>query len=199
MSNPASNHSHRRGLCPLIGRSNDWCPPQEGDSRSPCPALNTLANHGYLYVFLTPSDWVFLLNLLIVLEMARTSIWAILPMLSWRAITLHGSLLGSLPLAVSFWFVNGGSFVLQTWHVTIVSSTMLHSSIITQPTKPNMHLAISMIHSSTHSAHMRGHREMGVSLLMLKISLESVCKEKRSLRHWTPCMPKLLVGRWPSP
>lgn len=51
-----STHSHRRGVCPIIGRSHEWCPPQEGDSRSPCPALNTLANHGYLYVFPIPSE-----------------------------------------------------------------------------------------------------------------------------------------------
>lgn len=27
-----------------------WQAPGPGDSRSPCPMLNTLANHGYLYV-----------------------------------------------------------------------------------------------------------------------------------------------------
>ena len=26
--------------------------PKAGDSRSPCPAMNALANHGYLYVFI---------------------------------------------------------------------------------------------------------------------------------------------------
>ncbi|KAI0791174.1 Chloroperoxidase, partial [Abortiporus biennis] len=28
--------------------THEYCPRQEGDSRSPCPALNALANHGYL-------------------------------------------------------------------------------------------------------------------------------------------------------
>lgn len=33
--------------CPVYGRSHSWCR-QPTDTRSPCPALNTLANHGYL-------------------------------------------------------------------------------------------------------------------------------------------------------
>jgi len=33
--------------CPVTG-AHEWCPPKEGDSRSPCPALNAMANHGYL-------------------------------------------------------------------------------------------------------------------------------------------------------
>lgn len=28
-----------------------WTAPGPTDSRGPCPMLNTLANHGYLYVF----------------------------------------------------------------------------------------------------------------------------------------------------
>ncbi|KAF3009177.1 hypothetical protein E8E14_004825 [Neopestalotiopsis sp. 37M] len=31
-----------------IKAQNDWQAPQAGDSRSPCPMLNTLANHGFL-------------------------------------------------------------------------------------------------------------------------------------------------------
>jgi hypothetical protein len=34
--------------------SNKWIAPGPDDSRSPCPGLNTLANHGFLYVFLSP-------------------------------------------------------------------------------------------------------------------------------------------------
>ncbi|KAF8166833.1 Chloroperoxidase, partial [Pholiota molesta] len=34
--------------CPVTGETHGFCPPQEGDSRSPCPALNTMANHGYI-------------------------------------------------------------------------------------------------------------------------------------------------------
>jgi len=45
---PVFKHTHLQGLCPVAGQTNRWCPAQEGDSRSPCPALNTLANHGYL-------------------------------------------------------------------------------------------------------------------------------------------------------
>jgi len=33
--------------CPVTG-AHEWSPPKEGDSRSPCPALNAMANHGYL-------------------------------------------------------------------------------------------------------------------------------------------------------
>lgn len=39
-------HNHKEQKCPN-GR-HGWCPPKEGDSRSVCPALNTMANHGYL-------------------------------------------------------------------------------------------------------------------------------------------------------
>lgn len=51
MSLPASHppvHNHVGKTCPVAGKSYEWCPPQPGDSRSPCPALNTLANHGYI-------------------------------------------------------------------------------------------------------------------------------------------------------
>lgn len=52
-------HAHAHG-CPFASSASasssssslpnphGYCPPQPGDSRSPCPALNTLANHGYL-------------------------------------------------------------------------------------------------------------------------------------------------------
>jgi len=40
-------HNHQN-KCPYANGHNAWCPPQEGDSRSVCPALNTMANHGYL-------------------------------------------------------------------------------------------------------------------------------------------------------
>ncbi|KAF9809598.1 hypothetical protein IEO21_07369 [Rhodonia placenta] len=45
---PSQEHTHRHGECPVTGKTNDFCPAQKGDSRSPCPALNTLANHGYI-------------------------------------------------------------------------------------------------------------------------------------------------------
>lgn len=32
----------------MTGKTYDFCPAQAGDARSPCPALNALANHGYL-------------------------------------------------------------------------------------------------------------------------------------------------------
>lgn len=45
-------HTHEGGRCPVTGASgvnpHTFCPPQEGDSRAPCPAMNTMANHGYL-------------------------------------------------------------------------------------------------------------------------------------------------------
>ncbi|KAI0337487.1 Cloroperoxidase, partial [Trametopsis cervina] len=45
-------HKHADGTCPITGASGSnphaFCPPQDGDVRAPCPALNTMANHGYL-------------------------------------------------------------------------------------------------------------------------------------------------------
>ncbi|EIM88703.1 Cloroperoxidase [Stereum hirsutum FP-91666 SS1] len=42
-------HSHAEGTCPVTGAtSHAYCAPQPDDKRAPCPALNTLANHGYL-------------------------------------------------------------------------------------------------------------------------------------------------------
>ncbi|PFH47120.1 hypothetical protein AMATHDRAFT_198520 [Amanita thiersii Skay4041] len=40
-------HSHAGGRCPVT-QKHGWCPKQPGDSRSPCPALNAMANHGYI-------------------------------------------------------------------------------------------------------------------------------------------------------
>ncbi|KAJ7833741.1 Chloroperoxidase [Mycena leptocephala] len=34
--------------CPVTGNSYEYQPPAKGDSRSVCPALNTMANHGYI-------------------------------------------------------------------------------------------------------------------------------------------------------
>ncbi|KAG8218082.1 Chloroperoxidase [Butyriboletus roseoflavus] len=42
------HHAHSSGVCPITGNTHAYCPPQPGDLRSPCPALNTLANHGFL-------------------------------------------------------------------------------------------------------------------------------------------------------
>jgi len=42
------HHAHSHGVCPVTGNTHAYCPPQPGDLRSPCPALNTLANHGFL-------------------------------------------------------------------------------------------------------------------------------------------------------
>jgi len=42
------SHQHDGRACPVSGKTYNWSPPQPGDSRSPCPALNTLANHGYI-------------------------------------------------------------------------------------------------------------------------------------------------------
>ncbi|PSR97719.1 hypothetical protein PHLCEN_2v4261 [Hermanssonia centrifuga] len=47
-----SSHSHADGKCPaadIFGPNRHaFCPPQDGDLRSPCPAVNTMANHGYI-------------------------------------------------------------------------------------------------------------------------------------------------------
>ncbi|KAL4250935.1 chloroperoxidase family protein [Abortiporus biennis] len=51
MTSNQPKHEHTN-VCPFAVESSVdphvFCPPQEGDSRSPCPALNALANHGYL-------------------------------------------------------------------------------------------------------------------------------------------------------
>ncbi len=42
-------HDGERITSPEVEQdSHEWHPKQLGDVRSPCPALNTLANHGYL-------------------------------------------------------------------------------------------------------------------------------------------------------
>ncbi|KAJ7576665.1 Chloroperoxidase [Mycena floridula] len=45
---PVDLHEHKGAKCPMSSGSHDFCPPQKGDHRSVCPALNTLANHGYI-------------------------------------------------------------------------------------------------------------------------------------------------------
>lgn len=37
-----------KAACPITGQKYSFSPPQEGDVRSACPALNTMANHGYI-------------------------------------------------------------------------------------------------------------------------------------------------------
>ncbi|KAJ7249779.1 Chloroperoxidase [Mycena haematopus] len=34
--------------CPITGKSHEYQPPAKGDIRSVCPAINTMANHGYI-------------------------------------------------------------------------------------------------------------------------------------------------------
>ncbi|KAJ6464852.1 Chloroperoxidase [Mycena sanguinolenta] len=34
--------------CPVTGKSHEYQPPAEGDIRGVCPAINTMANHGYI-------------------------------------------------------------------------------------------------------------------------------------------------------
>ncbi|KAI0763240.1 hypothetical protein BC629DRAFT_1543642 [Irpex lacteus] len=45
-------HAHSNSKCPATGATgvspHAFIPPQEGDSRAPCPAMNSMANHGYL-------------------------------------------------------------------------------------------------------------------------------------------------------
>jgi hypothetical protein len=47
-SSPVDHHEHKGLACPVTKQTNGYCPAQKGDSRSPCPALNTMANHGYI-------------------------------------------------------------------------------------------------------------------------------------------------------
>ncbi|KAH6899513.1 Chloroperoxidase [Coprinopsis sp. MPI-PUGE-AT-0042] len=46
-SSKPSPHDHKGAKCPVTG-GHGFCPAQKGDSRSPCPALNTMANHGFI-------------------------------------------------------------------------------------------------------------------------------------------------------
>ncbi|ETS83096.1 hypothetical protein PFICI_04972 [Pestalotiopsis fici W106-1] len=36
------------GAVATLAETSEWSPPESGDARSPCPLLNSLANHGYL-------------------------------------------------------------------------------------------------------------------------------------------------------
>ncbi|KAJ7581740.1 Chloroperoxidase [Mycena floridula] len=45
---PVEAHQHKGARCPVASASHDFCPPQTGDQRSVCPALNAMANHGYI-------------------------------------------------------------------------------------------------------------------------------------------------------
>lgn len=45
---PVNMHEHSNGACPVTREKHAYCPPQKGDLRSVCPALNTMANHGYI-------------------------------------------------------------------------------------------------------------------------------------------------------
>lgn len=47
-SHPLLDASTPGARCPVTGYSHDFIAPKEGDSRSPCPALNAMANHGYM-------------------------------------------------------------------------------------------------------------------------------------------------------
>jgi len=48
-SHPQLDSTNSSGTaCPVSGNGHGFTPVREGDSRSPCPALNALANHGYL-------------------------------------------------------------------------------------------------------------------------------------------------------
>ncbi|PPQ88904.1 hypothetical protein CVT25_009139 [Psilocybe cyanescens] len=46
-SPPVHKHDNKT-VCPVTRQTHGFCSAQEGDSRSPCPALNTMANHGYI-------------------------------------------------------------------------------------------------------------------------------------------------------
>ncbi|KAJ7736150.1 Chloroperoxidase [Mycena metata] len=51
MSFPATHPSvdKKSGkTCPVTGESHEYQPPATGDARSVCPAINTMANHGYI-------------------------------------------------------------------------------------------------------------------------------------------------------
>lgn len=51
LSSLVDSHEHKGLVCPVTKQTYGYCPAQKGDSRSPCPALNTMANHGYMCVF----------------------------------------------------------------------------------------------------------------------------------------------------
>jgi hypothetical protein len=48
VSNPPTHLSSSSAKCPVTGLSHEFIAPTERDSRSVCPALNAMANHGYM-------------------------------------------------------------------------------------------------------------------------------------------------------
>jgi hypothetical protein len=46
-----SNLPRDRPLVSALAEEHVYRPANPGDARAPCPALNALANHGFLYVF----------------------------------------------------------------------------------------------------------------------------------------------------
>jgi len=47
-SHPPFDASNSSAKCPVTGLSHEFAAPKDGDNRSPCPALNAMANHGYI-------------------------------------------------------------------------------------------------------------------------------------------------------
>lgn len=51
-SHPPVHQVDNLKACPVTGQKYAFSAPQEGDVRSVCPALNTMANHGYMCVYM---------------------------------------------------------------------------------------------------------------------------------------------------
>jgi len=118
MSIPESHpsvHEHKGKTCPVTGQSHEFCPPQQGDSRSPCPALNAMANHGYMCVPRAyPSPTWFINPLSVAPVMAKTSVHKISRGDSKNAtVSLHPSLI-SYPMSDSSLSVNSDGQTFST-------------------------------------------------------------------------------------
>ena len=99
-------HTHSGARCPMAQSLHDFCPAQPGDSRSVCPALNTMANHGYMYA---PCSFYIHLKMLTIPSSPRDG----------RAVTIP-----SLIFAVQKCF--GVSFLLSALLTTVTMFTTGH-------------------------------------------------------------------------
>jgi hypothetical protein len=49
-AHPEVDGQNAEKACPVTGKTHEYSPPTATDIRSVCPALNAMANHGYLCV-----------------------------------------------------------------------------------------------------------------------------------------------------
>ena len=135
------HHSHAAGICPIRGSNHSFCPPQPHDKRSPCPALNTLANHGFLYVR-TQTRGISLIahhQNMIGQEMGRKLDHTRFSRHYKKAITCRRSSPSSSPLVDGSSSASSAKCPSGTFPVTTASNTMLLFSTWTRTGRKNTH------------------------------------------------------------